>query len=71
MQTINNKILGIVMIVAGGVIGWLGWEEKQSIGSGLKSAFSGSPSDKAIYMLVAAAILIALGLFLVARSRGK
>ncbi len=71
MQKINGRILGLVMVVAGAILGWLGWEEKQSIGSGLKSAFTGSPSDKAVYMLGAAAVLIVVGLFMAARSKGK
>ena len=71
MQKINGRILGLVMVVAGAILGWLGWEEKQSIGSGLKSAFTGSPSDKAVYMLGAAAVLIVGGLFMAARSKGK
>lgn len=63
MPKINRRLLGLVMIVAGAIIGWLGWEEKQSIGSGLKSAITGSPSDKAVYMLGAAGFLIVGGIF--------
>ncbi len=69
MKQLNPRtIAGLVMIVAGGIVGWLGWEEKQSIGSGLKSAFTGSPSDKAIWMLAIAAVLIVVGVVVAGRS---
>ena len=61
-------IAGLVMIVAGGIVGWLGWEEKQSVGSTLTSAFTGSPSDKAIWMLAIAAVLVVVGVVVAGRS---
>lgn len=71
MQKINSHLLGLVLLVAGGIIGSLGWEERQSIGSTVKSAITGSPSDKAVYMFGAGVILIALGLVLIIRSKRK
>lgn len=71
MNRINNGLIGMLMIAAGGIVGWLGWEERQSIGSGLKRALTGSSSDKALWMLAVGAILVAVGLVVTARSRRR
>lgn len=71
MNMLNNPIAGLVMIAAGAIIGWLGWEEKQSIGSGLKSALTGSPTDKAVWMLGVGAVLVVVGLVVLRGSRRR
>lgn len=71
MQKINGRILGLVMLVAGGIIGSLGWEEKRSIGAAAKSAIAGSPSDMSGFLSGAGIMLIALGLVLIVRSNRK
>ncbi|MCZ6843452.1 MAG: DUF3185 family protein [SAR324 cluster bacterium] len=63
-----NRIIGLVLIAAGAIVGWLGWEEKQSLGSKLTETFSGSPSDKAVWMLIIAGVLIVVGVVALIRS---
>ena len=63
-----NRIIGLVLIAGGAVVGWLGWEEKQSLGSKLSETFSGAPTDKATWMLVGAAVLVVVGVIAIIRS---
>ena len=63
-----NRIIGLVLIAAGAIVGWLGWEEKQSLGSKLSETFAGAPSDKATWMLVIAAVLVVVGVVAIIRS---
>ncbi len=56
-----NRVIGGAMVAAGAIVGWLGWEERQSLGSQLNELVSGSPSDKAIWMMVAGAVLVVSG----------
>ena len=70
-QIKNQGLIGIVMVVAGAVIGWMGWEESQSVGSSLKRTLMGSHSEKAMWMLGIGAVLVVLGLALAARARRR
>ena len=63
-----NRIIGLVLIAAGAVLGWLGWEKKQSLGSKFSEAFSGSPTDEVTWMLGGAAVLVVVGVIAIIRS---
>lgn len=65
----NAKMIGIVLLVVGVVLlGW-GYNVSQSVSSQFSSAFSGSPSDKAMYLYIAGAVCAALGVFKIVKSK--
>jgi drug/metabolite transporter (DMT)-like permease len=61
-----KRIAGAVLIVAGAILAWRGWEAKQSLGSQLGSMV-GSSNMNAMYMLGAGALLVLVGVYLAAR----
>lgn len=65
----SAKVVGIILLVVGVVLlGW-GYNVSQSVSSQFSQAFSGSPSDKAMYLFIAGGICAALGVFQVIRAR--
>lgn len=65
----NAKVQGLVLLVVGVVLLAWGYNISQSVSSQFSEVFSGSPSDKAIYMYVAGAICSALGIYRILSSR--
>ena len=62
------RIPSIVLLAVGiALIAW-GMNISDSINSQFKEAFTGSPSDKAVWLIVGGAILGVAGLFGVVRS---
>ena len=59
----NNKIIGIVLLVVGVALLVWGYNISQSVSGQFSQAFSGSPGDKAMYMYIGGAICAALGIF--------
>ena len=67
-----NKGLALALLVVGAVLIAYGISASDSIGSEISEAFTGSPTDKAIWLLVAgiaAAIVGGFGLMRVAKAR--
>lgn len=61
-----NKLLSIVLLVGGVVLIISGLNASNSVGSGFSRLFTGSPTDKTIWLLIGgiiAALLGANGLF--------
>ncbi len=57
-----NRIAGIVFVVIGLIlIGW-GLSASDSLGSGISRIFTGSPTNKTIYLLIGGGLLTAVGL---------
>lgn len=52
-----NRIAGIVILVVGVVLIVWGLNASHSLGSGISKAFTGSPTNKSIYLLVGGALL--------------
>jgi TRAP-type C4-dicarboxylate transport system permease small subunit len=69
--TMGVRVIGAAMVVAGAVLGWFGWQEYNSFSSSISSALSGSPTDRAMWMLGGAAVLLLLGLGLALRGGGR
>ena len=68
-KMMNAKTLGIVLLVVGIILlGW-GYNISQSVSSQFSSAFSGSPSDKAMYMFISGGICAVLGIFKILGSK--
>ena len=66
MQT--NKIIGLVMLVAGLGLAFWGWEMSESFGAALSSRLSGSIPDEVMYRYVGGGILAAVGTLLVMKN---
>ena len=65
----NLKFVGIGLVVVGAILGYFGWQEYQSVGSSISSAITGSPTDRAMWMLIAAAAAIVVGGALFVKGR--
>jgi len=65
------SVVGIVLLVVGVVLMIFGMQASASVGSRLSELFTGAPSDRTIWLLVAgiAAAILGLGLLLVGRRR--
>ena len=66
MQT--NKIIGLLMLVAGLGLGFWGWEMSEGFGAALSSRLSGSMPDEVMYRYVGGGILAAVGTLLVMKN---
>ena len=66
-----HSVVGIVLLVVGVVLMIFGMQASASVGSRLSELFTGAPSDRTIWLLVAgvAAAILGLGLLLVGRRR--
>ncbi len=59
----KNKVQGIVMLAAGGVLLFWGYNITQSVSSKLSQALNGAPPDKAMVMMVLGGICAIFGFF--------
>jgi uncharacterized membrane protein YidH (DUF202 family) len=65
----QNKLIGIVLVVVGlGLLYW-GYSESQSVTSQVSEAFSGSPLDRVMYKYIGGALALAIGLYLFVKKR--
>ena len=65
----QNKLIGLVLVVAGvGLLYW-GYSESQSMTSQVSEAFSGSPLDRVMYKYIGGAVALIAGVYLFARKR--
>lgn len=66
-----QSVVGIALLVVGVGLMIFGMQASASVGSRLSELFTGAPSDRTIWLLVAgvAAALLGLGLLLVGRRR--
>lgn len=58
-----NKIVFVALLIAGIVLVVLGINATQSFGSQVSKFFTGSPTDKAIWLLIGGLVASILGLF--------
>jgi Protein of unknown function (DUF3185) len=63
-----NKIIGLVMLVAGLGLAFWGWEMSETFGSAVSSRLSGSMPDEVMYRYVGGGILAAVGTLLVMKN---
>lgn len=59
----KNKVQGIVMLAAGSVLLFWGYNMTQSVSSKVNQALSGAPPDKAMVILVLGGLCAAFGFF--------
>jgi len=60
----TNKIISIVLIVAGAGLAIWGYQKSGGFSSQLSNAFTGSHSDNVMMLYITGAICIAAGMFL-------
>lgn len=66
-----NKFLGPALIVAGVLLFGFGMSAADSIGSTISRAFTGSPTDKALWLLIGGAVSAVTGLVMTARGGSR
>jgi len=66
-----QSVVGIALLVVGVVLIIFGMNASASLGSRLSELFTGAPSDRTIWLLIAgvAAAVIGLGMLLIGRRR--
>ncbi len=57
-----NKIISIILLVAGIIMIVFGFQASDSIGSSFSRLFTGTPTDKAVWLLIGGAVLAVVGL---------
>jgi len=63
-----NKMFAIVLLVGGVVLMILGVQATNSFSSDVSRFFTGSPTDKAIWMLIGGLVAAVMGLAMMLRS---
>ena len=66
-----NKIVSLALLVGGVVLMIYGIQATNSFGSEVSRFFTGSPTDKAIWMLIGGAVAAVIGLVSMLRSWKK
>ena len=66
-----NKALSIAFVVAGAVLLVFGFQASGSFGSEVSRAFTGNPTDKAMWLLGGGAVLVVVGLIGLFTGRSK
>jgi hypothetical protein len=64
-----NKLVSIVLLVGGIVLMIIGINATNSFGSDVSRFFTGSPTDKAIWMLLGGTVAAVIGLVGLLRTR--
>lgn len=63
----NNQILGIVLLIAGAILLYFGYQASQSVGEQMAEAFTGRFSDATTWYLILGAVAAVGGLILLVR----
>lgn len=64
----NNKLISIALLIAGIVLLAVGFNATNSLSSDVSRFFTGAPTDKAVWMLVAGGVAAVLGLTMLVRT---
>jgi hypothetical protein len=64
----TRLFFGLVLIVAGAVLLYYGWQAHQSFASTASNAVTGAPTSKSIWLLVTGALGLVSGLFTLFRG---
>jgi hypothetical protein len=65
----QNKLIGLVLVVIGAGLLYWGYSESQSVTSQVSEAFSGSPLDRVMYKYIGGAVALLAGVYLFFRKR--
>ncbi|MGA2323312.1 MAG: DUF3185 family protein [Sedimentisphaerales bacterium] len=66
-----NKVVSLVILAAGIVLVVIGVAATKSFSSDISRFFTGSPTDKAIWMLIGGVVAIVIGLAGLSRGQPK
>ena len=66
-----NKAIGLALLGVGIVLIIFGLSASDSIGSQFSRFFTGTPTDKSMWLLIGGAAAIAIGAFTTFRNSGK
>ena len=67
-ETLMNRVPAIILIVVGVVLLFLGLQASNSFSSGVSRFFTGSPTDRTIWLLVGGGAALIAGLFVLKRG---
>ncbi len=63
-----NRTVALIFLAGGVVLLYFGYREAQTFSSGVLRVVTGSPSNKAVWMMVAGVIAVVAGLLSLARD---
>lgn len=66
----SNKAIGLGLLAVGIILLVFGLNASDSIGSQMKEFFTGTPTDKSVWMILGGVLLGVVGLVAVARPNG-
>ena len=66
-----NTAIGIAMMAAGLLLVIFGFNESQSLSSDVSRVFTGSPTDRSMWMLIGGAVAAVLGIAMIFMGRRK
>ncbi|MDO8907253.1 MAG: DUF3185 family protein [Pseudohongiella sp.] len=65
----DTKLVGIVLLVAGVIMLFFGWQSSESLGDQLTEALTGRFTDETMFFIIGGAIAAVAGLYLTLRGR--
>lgn len=65
----DTKLVGIVLLVAGVIMLFFGWQSSESLGDQLTESLTGRFTDETMIFIIGGAIAAAAGLYLTLRGR--
>ena len=65
----NGRIIGLVLLLVGAALLFYGFSASESVSSEFSELFQGAPSNKAIWLLIAGAVVAVIGIVQLARGR--
>jgi hypothetical protein len=65
----DTKLIGIVLLVAGAILLFFGWQSSESLGDQLTETLTGRFTDETMFFIIGGAVAAAAGLYLTLRGR--
>jgi len=66
-----NKVISLVLVVAGVALLIYGWQANESISSDVSRALTNAPTDRTMWMLIGGGASLLVGLFGLSRGSSK
>ena len=63
-----KKSISAALLIGGLLLLYFGYQESQSLASGIDELITGSPSDNAMYMMIGGAVIATMGVVGLLRS---
>jgi hypothetical protein len=65
----DNKLMGLMLLVAGATLLFFGWRSSESLGEQLTETITGRFTDQTMLFIVGGAVCLAAGLYMAAKSK--